>query len=179
MKKAMFIALAAGLLCCAALAEGSPAPTAAIQLVTPTAAPQGASFSSEDLIVVLPYGMEILSEEALIGYEAAVQNDYPDAARTLLVAADASSGAFISFASAPIEAAALEAAKEAAEEILSDGSIVQEKQFGENHYAGFVCAIGEQQYRLYYLAGEGRMLIVGASGMEEAALEDMLAGIVF
>jgi len=180
MKKAMIFALIACLLCCAALAEGSPAPTSMIQLVTPTptAAPLGTVFSNEDLIVTLPYGMEILSAEDLQGYEAAVQNDYPNSAHTLLVAKD-ESGAFITFSAAEMTMDALSAAREAAREILSTDDVVQEKTFGENSYACFVCAIGDQQYRIYYLAGEGRMLVIGASGLEESAIENMLSGIVF
>lgn len=180
MKKAMILALIACLLCCVALAEGSPTSTSMIQLVTPTptAAPLGTVFSNEDLIVTLPYGMEILSAEELQGYEAAVQNDYPDSARTLLAAKD-ESGAFITFSAAEMTLDALTAAQEAAQEILSTADVVQEKQFGENSYACFVCAIGEQQYRLYYLAGEARMLVIGVSGLEESAIENMLSGIVF
>lgn len=181
MKKALLLVLAACLICCSALAENSPSPTVTIQMVTPTptAAPLGTVFSSEDLIVTLPYGMDILPAEELEGYEAAVQNDYPDAARTILVAADESSGAFISFSAAEMTMDAAAAAREAAQKILSTEDVVQEKSFGDNSYACFVCAIGEQQYRLYYLAGEGRMLVIGTTGVEETALESMLSGIVF
>lgn len=182
MKKRFCILLAALLICCAALAENSaPSPTPGITMITPTpsAMPQGTVYSGEELTVTLPVGLEILDEAERAAYDAAAQADYPDAARTALAAVNADCSAAVHFAIAEMDMDAAAAAREAAQLILGSTISVTDAQYGENSYSGFVCAIGEQVYNLYYLAGEGRMLIIGASGLTEGEISAMLSGLIF
>lgn len=182
MKKEFCILLTALLICCAALAEsGSPSPTAGVMMITPTpsAMPPGAVYSSEELTVTLPDGLEILDEAERAAYDAATQADYPDAARTILAAVNADCSAAVHFAIAEMDMDAAAAAREAAQMILGSTISVTDVQYGENSYSGFVCAIGEQIYSLYYLTGEGRMLIIGASGLSESEISAMLSGLIF
>jgi len=170
------------LLCCAAAEstpEASPSPTILLVTPTPTAVPMGAVFSSEDLIVTLPYGMEILDDAARAGYDAAAEADFPGASSTLLAAANADRSAVVHFSVSEMETDAAAAARSAAQTILNSTATVFDLQCGENSYSGFVCAIGDQIYNLYYLSGEGRMLMIGASGLSEGELSAMLTGLIF
>lgn len=165
-----------------ALGEGaSIAPSAAIQIVTPTpsAAPQGAHFSGEGLSVTLPLNFEILDEEARAGYDAAVQADYPDAARTLLAAQKTDGSAVLCFSAYETDNDAPAAAREAAQKILNSTLTVGDVQYGSNSYSSFVCAISDQIYNLYYLKGAQQMLLISASGLTELEIETMLSGLSF
>lgn len=181
--KKLFCALIAALMIIPAFAETAEtsAPAAEIQLITPTpsAEPLGTVYSSEDLIVTLPHGLRILEAGELEGYEAAVQVNYPEAARTILVAANADFTSLLSFSVSGITGDAASAAREAAEKILGKADSVKEETHGTNAYASFACAIDDQRYDLYYLSGGAQMLVIGAAGVDEAQLNNMLAGIIF
>ena len=185
MKKILCGMIVLCMLACCALAESSPEviadPTLSIQPVspTPTAEPVGETYSSEDLIVTLPHGLNRLSPDDLAGYDAALQADYPGAGKTLLAAANDDFSAVITFSAADITTDSLSAANEAAEKILGSSTGVVQSQFGENEYAAFACAIGEDIYRLYCLGSGSRLLIIGAVGLEEQQLSAMLAGLIF
>lgn len=181
--KKLFCALIAALMMIPAFAETAEtsAPVAEIQLITPTpsAEPLGTVYSSEDLIVTLPHGLHILEASELEGYEAAVQVNYPEAARTILIAANSDFTSLLSFSLFEIEADAASAASEASGKILGRADSVKETTHGENAYASFACAIDDQRYDLYYLSNGTQMLVIGAAGVDEAQLNSMLAGIIF
>ena len=59
---------------------------------TPSAAPAGVAFSGDGISLTLPSGLEPLSQEALEGYAAAVEHDFPGAAQISLAAADEARG---------------------------------------------------------------------------------------
>lgn len=162
-----------------AVPSASPVPEMLLITATPTAAPLGTVFSNEDLTVTLPLGLEILDEAAREGYDAAVQADFPGAARTVLAAAGEDKGAVVHFSVSDLEMDAAAAAREAAEKILHSTATVTDVQYGANSYSGFACAIGEQIYKLYYLKGEKGMLMIGTSGLEETQIASMLSGLVF
>lgn len=175
MKRIRSVLLALLLVPCLALAE------APMELVTPTpsAEPAGTVFSNEDLTVTLPLGLEPMEEAALAGYAAAVQGDYPDAARIVLAAADAEAGVAVAFSIVESDADADAAAREAAQRILGSAESVAQIQYGAHRWSAFACAIGEQTYTLYLLSDGERLLIVGASGLEESKIAAMLTGLRF
>ena len=177
MKKLICCIICALMLLCIAAAEQAGPSGAA--LPTPTALPAGDVFSSEDLIVTLPYGLALLDEASLAGYAAAIEDDFPDAGRLLLAAVNVDSTAVLSFSVLDGADNALDAANEAAKIILGDSAAVSQLQYGENSYASFSCGIGEDVFNLYFLAGDSKLLLVGASGVEETQIETMLAGLNF
>ena len=142
-----------------------------------TSAPAAVEFETGGLRVSLPSGFEILEGDALAAYEAALQADYPDSAKTILAAMDAERGAAAVFAEIESDTDCLDAAKEAAETLIGDAEAAKEAQFGENRCAAFACAIGEQIFRLYYLSDGSRLIVAGFSGLEQAEMEEILAGI--
>ena len=146
---------------------------------TPTPAPAGVEFARGSLRVTLPYGMEVLEGEALEGYEAAVQIDYPITAQTILAAMDAERGAAVLIAEAATDMDCLSAARAAAESLIGNPDHAKEREFGGNRCAYFLCAIGQQIFRLYYLSDGERLLIVSASGLRQSEAEAMLAGLRF
>lgn len=180
MKKLLSAILGLLLVSACACAEAIPSPTPAILLVTPTPspAPTAAVFSSEDLIVTLPLGMEIMQDDEMAGYDAAVQADYPDTARTVFAAANADRTAVLSFAIADSSLDAAAAAKQASETILGSDTTTQ-AAYGENSCASFVCAIGDDVYSLHFLSAEGKLLVVGTSGVSQTEIEAMLTGLIF
>ena len=181
MKRRIFCALIALMLTALpALAEGglisalsTPAPA------TPTPAPSGVEFTRGSLHITLPAGLEILDDAALEGYEAAVQLDYPDTADTILVAADMENGAVLILAEIKTDVDCLNAAQAAAEALIGNPEHAKERQLGENRCAYFLCAIGQQAFRLYYLSDGERLLIVSSSGLRRNEVEDMLTGMRF
>lgn len=182
--KKLFCAFGA-ILCLVSIALGeSAAPSAtssSIQLITPTpsAVPSGTLFSQDGLTVTLPAGLEILDDAQREAYDAAVQADYPDAARPLLAAVNADASAAVYFSAVSLESDAATAAREAAQAILNSTVTLSDVQYGENAYTCFICAIGEQIYHLYYLSGTSETLIVSISGLEETEIESMLSGLIF
>lgn len=183
--KKLFCALLAGF-CILSVSLGenagfTSAPDRDIQLVTPTpsAAPPGTIFSGEGLTVTLPTGFEILDEAERAGYDAAVQADYPNGARTLMAAVNADAGAALCFSAYDTALDASQAAQEAAQKILGSTISISDAQYGGNSYSSFICAIGEQIYQLYYLAGEEQMLVIGISGLTDTEIENLLTGLTF
>ena len=179
MKKIICCLAAFLFLLCAACAEEAPAQEILLVSPTPTIQPMGETFSSEDLIVTLPCGLTILTGENLSGYTAAMQADFPDAGSLLLAAVNAENSAAASFIIMDGETSAEEAANEAARIILGDHAAVTQMQYGANHYASFSCGIGEDVYRLFFLSGNEKLLLVGTSGVSEAEIETMLSGLNF
>ena len=108
MKKLILILIASLLLGGWACAQEA-APTEALPSAAPTAVPQGEIFASEDLIVTLPYGLSVLDAQALSGYEAAVQDDFPAAGPMLLAAVNDECSAVLSFTAIESAASAQEA----------------------------------------------------------------------
>ena len=158
-----------------ALAEGGL--VSALESSAPE--PTGTEFARDGLRLTLPAGLELLEGEILEAYEAAVQFDYPDAAQTILAAVDVENGAALLLAEAESDADCLDAARDAAETLIGNPDIAKEKDCGKNHCAYFACAIGEQTFRLYFLSDGERLLIVSASGLKGAEVEDMLAELEF
>lgn len=183
MKKVLCLLLSLMLLCCGLFGAGAEKneETSAPDMAqpTPSAAPEGEVFSSEDIIVTLPYGMEALSGDELKAYEAAVQDDFPDAARTLLAAANEDFSAVLVFSVVEGELSAADFAAEAAQIVLGDTEAISEESFGGKLYSAFTCAIGDQQYRIYALEGEAGLLVIGVSGMDKSEIETMLTGLNF
>lgn len=181
MKKIICMLAALTLLfaCCAAEEAASATPGIVLITPTPTAAPAGQEFSSEDIIVTLPAGLELLEDSEFAAYEAATEDDFPGAARTLLAAANGDASSVLVFSVVESELTAAEFAADAARIVLGGTDAVNEVQFGENRFSAFSCAIGEQQYRLYMLQGESSILLAGFSGLDEAEIEAMLSGLIF
>lgn len=127
----------------------------------------------------LPPGFAPLDSEALTGYEAAVLRDYPNAAQTLLAAANGDRSAALLVAAIDSGADCLDAAREAAGALLEYSDAAREFHFGSNRCAGFGCAIGEQAYHLYFFSDGARVLLVAVSGLESEETERMLAGLRF
>lgn len=182
MRKILLRTLAAMLSLAAlpALAEGglvqalaTPAPTAA-PTAAPESTPAGPEFTGGGLRLTLPEGFEILAGEELAAYEAAVQFDFPGAAQTLFAAADPKRGASLVLVAFESEASCLDAAREAAQALVGDPDAAEELQIGETPAAQFDCAVGGQRFRLRYLSDGGRILVLGASGLEGAELDAVL-----
>lgn len=155
------------------------APTIAMVTPTPSPVPAGTVFEADGLRLTLPEGLEPLEGEMLAAYEAALQADYPETAETILAAVDAERGAALTLAQAESDKDCLDAAREAAEVLIGNPDAAAEEEFGETRAATFACAIGEQTYRLYYLSDGARLLIVGASGLEQSEIEQMLTTLEF
>ena len=165
--------LLAALLTAPALAAGGL--TSALD----AAASVGEEFSADGVTLTLPAGMEVLAGDELAAYEAAVQFDYPDAAKTILAAFDPERGAALVLACAETEAAPLDAAKEAAEALGGDPAEVEEKTFGKHKCATFACEIDDASYRLYFLTDGARLLTVAQSGIEDEEVQELLATLEF
>ena len=174
MKRRFLCALTALALAAApAMAEGG------LVSAVVSASPVRAEFEEDGLSLTLPAGLEVLRGEEFDAYEAAAWFDYPETARTILAAVDANRGAALVIAEAESDLDCLDAAREAAETLISDPEAATEETFGENRAAAFACAIGDQTYRLYYLSDGARLLIVGVSGVDQGAIDNMLTGLSF
>lgn len=159
------------------------APTLAPTLaptITPSPSPEPTPappvFEGDGLKFALPQGFELVEGDARAGFEAALQADYPDAAQTLFAAMDPAHEAAIVVSFVETTADSLDAAREAADALLGDPEAVAEVQFGENRFVSFACAIGERGYHLYYFSVGARLYVIGASGLENAQIEEMLSG---
>lgn len=146
---------------------------------TPSAAPAGVAFSGDGISLTLPSGLEPLSQEALEGYAAAVEHDFPGAAQISLAAADEARGAFVALLRTESELSATEAAREAAERILGGSESVAEVQYGENACAALACAIEARTYTLYLLSDGAQLLVLAVSGLEEKEVSGILTGLQF
>jgi len=138
--------------------------------VLPTEQPAYTQFSCAHFSVSLPAGFEPLSDAVHAGYEAAAERDYPAAGETLLVAANADRSASFYFAYAPIVQEPLDAAREAALNILGSDLGASERSYGENRFGCFACAAEDRTYHSFFLrSGEG-MLVIVACNVPEADL---------
>lgn len=206
MKRTFLILLAALALCAPAMAQApaetaapsataSPAPTqsaptlapsASAQSVTATPAlataspsptPAGVLWEGGGLRLLLPQRLSPLDADALEGYAAAAQSDFPGAGETILLAASADFSAAANFSAIDGASDALQAAREAAEGILGSADTVTELTYGENHCAAFACAIGEQTYSLYFFSDGARVIVAGASGLDASEISAMLSSL--
>jgi len=134
----------------------------------------GTVYAGDGFTITLPEGVEILDEGTLAGYEAAVESDFPGAGETLLAVMRADCSAAVTISAAKAEMSGPEAANAAAQTLLGGSDMVKEIAFGENDCGSFACMVGELQFNLYYFSAEGRLLVIGTSGLEEAEIEDML-----
>lgn len=187
MKRLIFLLICMSMLAACALAEPTqtgestttPSPTATLAPTpTPTAIPVGELFSCDVLSINLPYGLTLLDEPALAGYEAAVQADFEGAARTLAVAADGNGGILL-LAVCDSEADCVTAATEAAHDILGESAAISEVSFGENNCAAFACSIQDREYRIYLFTNGKTALCVGASGLSDAQISVALESLKF
>ena len=167
----MILALAA----VPALAEGGLISA----LATPEPEPPRIAFERNDLSITLPAGMAILDDAALELYEAAVQTDYPETGKTLLVALDAQREAALILTRTESTLDCLTAAQQAAEALIGNPELAREAQYGENRCATFTCAINGQIFRLYYFSDGAHLLTVGASGMSRSEVEETLIELRF
>ena len=173
MKKYFLCALMALTLAMApAMAEGG----LVAALGTPEPVP--AEFEADGLQIVLPLGMEIL-EDAPEAPDAAVLPDDSGMARMILAATDEQRGAALILAEADSEQNCLDAARSAAEALTGDPDAAEEAEFGENRAAVFTCEIEEQTCALYYFSDGSRLIVVGAIGLEQDEIDEMLSGLRF
>ena len=146
---------------------------------TPSAAPTGILCETEWFTFTMPDRLKVMDESLRAGYDAAAQADYPDAGRTLLSAMDESGSAMLTFSGMESSQEALSAAKEAAADILGSDESVTELNFGVHSCAAFACSIEDQIYRLYYLSSGEKLVILGASGLEDAEISMILSSLTF
>lgn len=185
MKRILVLLAVLALSLSAALAEtvpvitATPASTGLTPTPSPTPEPYGTEYILDEFTVRLPESLLPLNNEALAGYEAAAQSDFPDSGEMRLVAASEGFSAAISFALAPSDQSAAEAAREAAQTILGSDVGVVETRFGENDCACFACSIGDMTFHIYYFALESQILTVTASGVEESDLAAILESLAF
>lgn len=167
------------LACLLSAASAEVLPELIVVTPAPTAAPLGTEFSCEAFIVRLPYGLEIIDDESLAGYEAAVSAAYPAAGLTQLVAMNAAGDAAVCFALMDSTQTPIEAAREAARNVLGSDETVTEPVFGANSSASFACAAEDTAYAFYYFSNGQQLLLVSVSALEEAQLNTMLESLIF
>ena len=187
MKRILTLLTVLALSLTAALAEtvpvvtATPASTGLTPTPTPSPTPEpfGTQYVLDEFTVRLSDDLLPLEGDALAGYNAAVQSDFPDSGEMRLVAANADYSAAISFALAPSGQSAAEAAREAAQTILGSDAGVVETRFGGNACACFACAIGDMTFHSYYFALDGQLLVVTASGLADTDLAAILENLTF
>ena len=131
-------------------------------------------FSCDVFSIDLPDGMQRTDDSALAGYEAAVQRDYPKAGETLLIAQDGNRILYIATGTASDPQAAAECA---ASLLLGDASAAAEYQMGGRTAWGFACSVSDMRFDIYYLKENQKSIVIGISGMETAAISDVLSSI--
>ncbi len=186
MKKFMIALMCLALIGTYALAEPTAADATVAATVTPTASPTpsptpipaGEAFSCDELTINLPYGLTLMDEDSLVGYEAAVQDDFEDTAKTLAVATD-DDGSMMLLAVCDSETDCVTAASEAARDILGEGASVTALQFGDVSCAAFACSIQEREYRIYFFSNGAKLLCVGTSGLTDAQISASLESLKF
>lgn len=183
MKKIFCATMALLFLFCAAFAETSviEQPEIIIQMITPTPspAPVGEVFSSEDLIVTLPVGLSILDETQRAGYDAAVRFDNPDADDALVLAVSEDASAALSFSILETDTDAISAAQAAADSLSDVQGAPEEIDLEQNHYAVLRCTADENEFLLYFLSNGTQLICVGASGVSQDELDAMLRTLEF
>ena len=131
-------------------------------------------FSCDVFSIDLPDGMQRTDDSALAGYEAAVQRDYPKAGETLLIAQD---GNRILYIATGTDSDPQAAAESAASLLLGDASAAAEYQMGGRTAWGFACSVSDMRFDIYYLKENQKSIVIGISGMETAAISDVLSSI--
>ena len=131
-------------------------------------------FTCDVFSIDLPDGMLQMEDTALAGYEAAVQSDYPNAGETLLIAKDENQILYIATGA---DSDPQTAAESAASLLLGDASAAAEYQMGNLTVWGFACSVGDMRFDIYYLKENQKTIVIGVSGMETAAISDMLSTI--
>ena len=187
MNRILSLLAALALILSAALAEtvsvvtATPASATLAPTPSPSSTPEpfGTEYVLDEFTVRLSDELLPLDGEALAGYNAAAQSDFPDAGEMRLVAASEDFSAAIGFALAPSDQSAAEAAQEAAQTILGSDAGVVETRFAENVCACFACSIGDMTFHIYYFALDGQILTVTASGLEETDLAAILESLTF
>ena len=173
MKKLLSILLALALPCFAsAQTDLAPAETPAVQAV-------GMEFACDVFSVALPFGYAALSEAELAGYEAAVESDYPGAAETLLVTANIDGTASVCFSITQSAQDPLEAAQEAALNILGSAENASECSFGDNRCGYFACTADELTFETLFLSNGSALLTICACNMPQAELAAMMESLNF
>ena len=154
-------------------------PEIIIEMITPSPSPEpaGETYSSEALTVTLPAGMRILGRDEHASYAAAVSFAYPDGGDILLMAMNETGSAVLSFTLTESARDAASAAKEAALSIPF--ASVQESTLGGNSFSALRCSMNGEPFRLFFLSDGSRLLCVGASGLEDEAVNAMLTGLDF
>lgn len=181
MKKILCTLTAFIFLFCTACAEGNiiEKPEIIIEMITPSPSPEpmGETYSTEDMIVTLPVGMTILDGAERLGYDAALNFDYPAGGTLLLLAMDEDAGAVLSFSLLESTLDATSAAHDAA--LAIPFASVKEVTLGENSFSVLSCTTEGETFRLFFLSDGNRLLCVGASGLEEDEINTMLTGLIF
>lgn len=131
-------------------------------------------FTCDVFSIDLPDGMQQMDDTARAGYEAAVQSDYPNAGETLLIAKDESR---ILYIAAGTDSDPQAAAEGAASLLLGDASAAAEYQMGDRTVWGFACSVSDMRFDIYYLKENQKSIVIGVSGMDAAAISDMLSTI--
>lgn len=163
----------------ATLPTQTAAPTAGlpalIAAATATTAPTAALYTTDDFSCNLPTRLQLLDATAQAGYDAAVQADYPDFGPAALCALSEDGSAALTITLQDWTQDALAAAEEAAIDILGDGAGVAEVEYGSNRWAAFACSMEEKVYSLYFLSSGDKLMVLGASGLEETELSMILS----
>lgn len=131
-------------------------------------------FTCDVFSIDLPDGMRQLDDTARAGYEAAVQSDYPNVGETLLIAQDESRILYIATGA---DSDPQTAAESAASLLLGDASAAAEYQTGDRTAWGFACSVSDMRFDIYYLKENQKSIVIGVSGMEAAAISDVLSTI--
>lgn len=134
---------------------------------------------SDEISLPLPDELIPLSGDELAGYSAAMQSDFPDAARIVLSAASEDRSLAMVVLAQESELDAVSAAKQAAKKILGSDEVVVEGEYAAHPCGSFLCAVGELSFELYYFSNGETLYIVGMSGFDKAAAEAMLSEISF
>ncbi len=133
-------------------------------------------FSCDVFSIDLLDGVERIDAQALAGYEAAVQRDYPDAGETLLIARDQSGDAIIYIARGT-GSAPQSAAESAAGLLLGDASAAAEQTIGDRAIWGFACSVGDTRFDIYYMQKDENSIVIGVAGMDADAIAEMLSSV--
>ena len=120
------------------------------------------------------FSMQQLDDTARAGYEAAVQSDYPNAGETLLIAQNENQILYIATGA---DSDPQTAAESAASLLLGDASAAAEYQMGDRTVWGFACSVSDMRFDIYYLKENQKSIVIGISGMETAAISDVLSTI--
>lgn len=131
-------------------------------------------FTCDVFSIDLPDGMQQMDDTARAGYEAAVQSDYPNAGETLLIAQNENQILYIATGA---DSDPQTAAEGAASLLLGDASAAAEYKMGDRTVWGFACSVSDTRFDIYYLKENQKSIVIGVSGMDAAAISDLLSTI--